>query len=268
MVTTAVHEHAGRIAIRGLTKRFGQTTVFDGIDLDVESGECVVVIGSSGAGKSTLLRCINGLERPTDGTVHVNGEPVGTVERGGRHVPAPERVLLRQRRHIGMVFQHFNLFPNMTVLENVIEAPVGVLRQDRAAAVANAHDLLAQVGMGDRAEATPAQLSGGQRQRVAIARALAMDPDVMLFDEVTSALDPERVGEVLAVMKRLADRRMTMVVVTHEMAFAREAASRVVFMDAGRIVEQGPPAQVFGAPKEDRTRQFLARVLPAGGAAA
>jgi polar amino acid transport system ATP-binding protein len=262
------NDHSGRIAIRGLTKQFGTTTVFDGIDLDVEPGECVVVIGSSGAGKSTLLRCMNGLERPTGGTVHVNGEPVGTVSRGGRDVPAPERVLLRQRRRIGMVFQHFNLFPNMTVLENVIEAPVAVLRQDRAAATATARELLAQVGMSDKADAKPAQLSGGQRQRVAIARALAMDPDVMLFDEVTSALDPERVGEVLAVMKSLAARKMTMVVVTHEMGFAREAASRVVFMDQGRIVEQGPPSQLFGAPQHERTRQFLARVLPAGGAAA
>jgi polar amino acid transport system ATP-binding protein len=261
-------DHSGRIAIRGLTKRFGDTTVFDGIDLDVEPGECVVVIGSSGAGKSTLLRCMNGLERPTDGTVHVNGDPVGTVERGGRHVPAPERVLLRQRRRIGMVFQHFNLFPNMTVLENVIEAPTGVLGQSKAEATENARRLLAQVGMSDKAEQKPSKLSGGQRQRVAIARALAMDPDVMLFDEVTSALDPERVGEVLAVMRSLAERKMTMVVVTHEMAFAREAATRVVFMDQGRIVEQGPPARVFGAPEHERTRQFLSRVLSTGENAA
>jgi polar amino acid transport system ATP-binding protein len=251
----------GQVEIRGLTKQFGTTIVFEAIDLDVEPGECLVIIGSSGAGKSTLLRCINGLERPTAGTVRVNGEYIGVQDKGGRLVSVPERVLLRQRRHIGMVFQHFNLFPNMTALQNVIEAPIGVLGRGRSEAVRDAMELLDQVGMADKANSRPAQLSGGQRQRVAIARALAMNPDVMLFDEVTSALDPERVGEVIAVMEKLAHRRMTMIVVTHEMAFARDAASRVVFMDAGRIVEQGPPEEIFSAPRHERTRQFLSRIL-------
>ena len=252
---------AGRISVRNLTKSYGTTKVFKNIDLDISSGECVIIIGSSGAGKSTLLRCLNGLERPDSGTIEVNGEYVGTVERNGALKKAPERVLLKQRRHIGMVFQHFNLFPNMTALQNVIEAPVALLGKSKADATAHAMELLAQVGMAEKANDKPAALSGGQRQRVAIARALAMEPDVMLFDEVTSALDPERVGEVLSVMKTLATRNMTMVVVTHEMQFAREAGSRVLFMDAGQIVESGTPVQVFGNPQQERTKKFVSRVI-------
>jgi polar amino acid transport system ATP-binding protein len=252
---------AGQVEVVDLCKSFGDQVVCDHIDVRIDTGEVVVVIGPSGAGKSTFLRCLNGLERPDAGTVRVNGRLVGHVTKGNRLRPAPERVLLKQRRGIGMVFQHFNLFPNMTVLANLVEAPMTVNRVPRPRAEALAYDLLEQVGLRDKATAMPGELSGGQQQRVAIARALAMEPDVMLFDEVTSALDPELVGEVLAVMQGLAARGMTMVVVTHEMGFAQEVGSRILFMDRGRIVESGPPHELLRNPREERTRRFLSRVI-------
>jgi polar amino acid transport system ATP-binding protein len=242
------------VEIRDLHKSFGDHEVLRGIDLEVEAGEVVCLIGPSGSGKSTLLRCINSLETPTSGTVHV-----GDIE-----LTDPDTDLDAARRGIGMVFQHFNLFPHLTVLRNVTIAPRRVLRRGRSAADAEALANLDRVGLKDRAGAYPAQLSGGQQQRVAIARALAMHPGLMLFDEPTSALDPELVGDVLAVMRSLADDGMTMIVVTHEMSFARDVASRVVFMDAGRVVESGPPAEVLTAPEHDRTKAFLQRVLAPG----
>jgi polar amino acid transport system ATP-binding protein len=239
------------IEVRGLRKSFGSVEVLRGVDLSVEAGEVVCVIGPSGSGKSTLLRCVNLLEEPSGGTVHVAG-----VE-----VTDPDVDIDAIRRRIGMVFQQFNLFGHLNVRENLTIAQRRVLHRSRAEADRHAAENLARVGLTDKAEAYPAQLSGGQQQRVAIARALAMDPELMLFDEPTSALDPELVGEVLAVMRALAADGMTMLVVTHEMSFAREVASRVAFMDGGAIVETGPPAQVLGAPREARTREFLHRVL-------
>ncbi|MCY1138062.1 amino acid ABC transporter ATP-binding protein [Actinoplanes sp. Pm04-4] len=239
------------IEIGGLHKSFGSLEVLRGIDLTVETGEVVCVIGPSGSGKSTLLRCVNFLEEPTRGSIRVAG-----VE-----VTDPDCDIDAVRRGIGMVFQQFNLFGHLTVRENVTIAQRRVLRRSRAEADRIAGVNLDRVGLADKAASYPAQLSGGQQQRVAIARALAMDPQLMLFDEPTSALDPELVGEVLAVMRGLVADGMTMLVVTHEMAFAREVASRVVFMDGGLIVEQGPPAEVFGKPREERTRAFLHRVL-------
>ena len=239
------------IEISGLHKSFGDLAVLRGIDLSVAPGEVVCVIGPSGSGKSTLLRCVNLLTEPTSGTITVAG-----VE-----VTDPECDIDAVRRGIGMVFQQFNLFGHLSVRENVTIAQRRVLKRSRAEADRIATANLERVGLAEKADAYPAQLSGGQQQRVAIARALAMDPRLMLFDEPTSALDPELVGEVLAVMRALAAEGMTMLVVTHEMAFAREVASRVVFMDDGLIVESGPPAEVFGAPREERTREFLRRVL-------
>ncbi|SNY38116.1 amino acid ABC transporter ATP-binding protein [Paractinoplanes atraurantiacus] len=239
------------IEIAELHKSFGKLEVLRGIDLKVEPGEVVCVIGPSGSGKSTLLRCVNLLEEPTSGSIRVAG-----VE-----VTDPDTDIDEVRRGIGMVFQQFNLFGHLTVRENVTIAQRRVLKRNRADATRIATANLDRVGLTDKAASYPAQLSGGQQQRVAIARALAMDPKLMLFDEPTSALDPELVGEVLAVMRGLAADGMTMLVVTHEMAFAREVASRVVFMDAGVIVEQGPPAEVFNKPREARTREFLHRVL-------
>ncbi|MBU2670253.1 amino acid ABC transporter ATP-binding protein [Actinoplanes bogorensis] len=239
------------IEIDGLHKSFGPLEVLRGIDLSVETGEVVCVIGPSGSGKSTLLRCVNLLEEPSAGTIRVAG-----VE-----VTDPDCDIDAVRRGIGMVFQQFNLFGHLTVRENVTIAQRRVLKRGRAVADRIAAENLERVGLADKADAYPAQLSGGQQQRVAIARSLAMDPQLMLFDEPTSALDPELVGEVLAVMRGLASSGMTMLVVTHEMAFAREVASRVVFMDGGVIVESGPPAQVFGSPRFGRTREFLHRVL-------
>ncbi len=246
------------ISLRGLRKRFGRHEVLKGIDLEVERSEVLVLIGPSGSGKSTLLRCVNHLERPGGGEVTVAGERINRDDLSPR---AFQKHLNRIRTHMGMVFQQFNLFPHMTVLENIIEAPMQVLGADRATAIAEAEALLAKVGLADKRDAFPARLSGGQQQRVAIARALAMKPEVMLFDEVTSALDPELVGEVLKVMEGLAKEGMTMIVVTHEMGFAERVADRVVFMAEGRIVEQGPPAEIFAAPGHERTRQFLADVL-------
>ncbi|MGX6446943.1 amino acid ABC transporter ATP-binding protein [Patulibacter sp. S7RM1-6] len=249
------------IEARGVCKRFGLHEVLKGIDLTVGRGEVVCLLGPSGSGKSTFLRCINHLEEIQRGRITVDGTLVGYEERNGRLHELPEKEAVRQRTEIGMVFQRFNLFPHKTALQNVTEAPIlvkGIARKD---AEARAHELLARVGLGDRAGAYPTQLSGGQQQRVAIARALAMDPKLMLFDEPTSALDPELVGEVLEVMGDLARRGMTMIVVTHEIGFAREVADRVVFMDDGVVVEAGPPAQVIDDPQHERTRSFLSKVL-------
>ncbi len=232
-----------------------------GIDLEVAAGEVVCLIGPSGSGKSTLLRCVNHLEKVEAGTVRVGGDLIGYRRHGDAlHELRPGHVA-RQRAGIGMVFQNFNLFPHFTVLQNIVEAPVAVRRLSRADAAERARRLVARVGLAGREDAYPRQLSGGQQQRIAIARALAMEPAVMLFDEPTSALDPELVGEVLGVMRDLAESGMTMVVVTHEMGFAREAADRVVFLDEGRVVESGPPAEVLTAPRHERTRAFLDRVL-------
>ena len=239
------------VTMRDIVKRFGSTTVLDGIDLDVHEGEVVCLIGPSGAGKSTLLRCINGLERITDGTIEV----------GGDRLVYDEKHLNDIRSRIGMVFQSFNLFPHMTVLENIGVAQRDVLGRSRREAEEKARTLLDRVGLAHKEKAYPDNLSGGQQQRVAIARALAMDPKVMLFDEPTSALDPELVGEVLKVMRDLADEGMTMVVVTHEMRFARQAADRVVLLADGGIAEQGPPEQVLDAPRSERGRAFLSELL-------
>ena len=235
------------VDISNLHKRFGANHVLQGIDLTVTKGEVVCIIGPSGSGKSTLLRCVNMLETPSDGSVRVLGHDMTD----------PDCDLDAARVRIGMVFQQFNLFPHMSVLDNICVSQRKVLKRSREDAAARARTLLARVGLAEKETAYPAQLSGGQQQRVAIARALAMDPSVMLFDEATSALDPELVGEVLAVMRSLADEGMTMLVVTHEMGFASNVASRVVFMDGGVIVEQGPPSQVIGAPREERTQRFL-----------
>jgi polar amino acid transport system ATP-binding protein len=239
------------VNVNDLNKSFGSNHVLRGIDLHVQRGEVVCIIGPSGSGKSTLLRCINMLEQPTSGSVVVLGREL-------THIDCD---IDEARTKIGMVFQQFNLFPHMTALENISVAQRKVLGRSKAEAEMKGLQLLARVGLTEKADAYPGQLSGGQQQRVAIARALAMDPDVMLFDEATSALDPELVGDVLNVMKTLAEDGMTMLVVTHEMGFASNVATRVVFMDGGVIVEQGPPSQVIAAPQEDRTKSFLSRVL-------
>ncbi|MER7504045.1 amino acid ABC transporter ATP-binding protein [Nonomuraea pusilla] len=256
-------EVMGEVMVRAeqVWKSFGQLEVLKGIDLEVRNGEVVCVIGPSGSGKSTFLRCLNHLEKINAGRLWVNGQLMGYRERGGKLHELREKEVAAQRRDIGMVFQRFNLFPHMTALENVVEAPIRVKRQAKASAMERGRELLTRVGLGDRCDSYPSQLSGGQQQRVAIARALAMEPKLMLFDEPTSALDPELVGEVLGVMRELALDGMTMVVVTHEMGFAREVADRVVFMDGGVVVEEGPPSQVIGDPKHERTRAFLSRVL-------
>ncbi|EAH4437191.1 TPA: amino acid ABC transporter ATP-binding protein [Listeria innocua] len=239
------------INIKNLHKHFGKLEVLKGIDLQIASGEVVVVIGPSGSGKSTFLRCLNLLEQPTTGTILFEN----------KDLMAKQTNVNELRQKMGMVFQNFNLFPHKNVLENLMLAPMKVKNEDSTAAKEHALSLLEKVGLADKATSYPSQLSGGQQQRVAIARALAMNPDVMLFDEPTSALDPEMVGEVLSVMKSLAKEGMTMVVVTHEMGFAREVADRVVFMDAGVIQEQGTPEEVFGNPQNDRTKDFLGKVL-------
>jgi ABC-type polar amino acid transport system ATPase subunit len=238
------------LAIRGMRKSFGANLVLDGVDLAVARGETVAIIGPSGSGKSTLLRCVNRLEAPSGGEVFFEGEPVLAGPR-----------LRAQRARMGMVFQHFNLFAHMTVLGNVMEAPIQVLGLTREAATERACRLLERVGLADKADSLPARLSGGQKQRVAIARCLAMEPQLLLLDEITSALDPELVGEVLQVIRDLAGQGMTMLIVTHEMGFAREVADRVVFMDGGRIVEQGPPEEILAKPQSPRLRRFLAAVL-------
>jgi polar amino acid transport system ATP-binding protein len=249
------------VRIRGLTKHYGGREVLRGIDLDVPTGSVMCIIGPSGSGKSTLLSCINHLERIDGGKVWVGGELVGYREHRGRLYELPERQVARMRQRVGMVFQQFNLFPHMTALRNIMEAPMRVRRVPAAEARQRAMQLLERVGLGSRHAQFPAQLSGGEQQRVAIARALAMDPQLMLFDEPTSALDPELVGEVLAVMKDLARSGMTMVVVTHELAFAREVGDALTFMDEGMVVERGHPRAVLTAPQEQRTREFLSRVL-------
>jgi polar amino acid transport system ATP-binding protein len=249
------------VSLRGIEKSFGSLHALRGIDLDVAPGKAVAIIGASGSGKSTLLRCVNHLEPPDRGEVWVDGRPVGKVLADGALRPASERELRRQRTGIGMVFQQFNLFPHFTALQNVIEAPMAVRGLSRGEATTLARELLASVGLADKADAYPAKLSGGQQQRVAIARALAMQPKVMLFDEVTSALDPELVDEVLRVMRQLAEGGMTMLVVTHEMSFAEDVADHVVYIDAGLIVEQGPPREVLRQPQHPRTQAFLQRLL-------
>ncbi|MCX4678256.1 amino acid ABC transporter ATP-binding protein [Streptomyces sp. NBC_01433] len=249
------------VEIRSVHKSFGSLEVLRGIDLSVRTGEVTVVLGPSGSGKSTLLRTINHLEKVDQGWISVDGTLVGYRREGDKLYELREREVLRQRTRIGFVFQNFNLFGHLTVLENIIEAPVSALRRPRKDAVAAAGKLLARVGLADKAGAYPKQLSGGQQQRVAIARALALEPKLLLFDEPTSALDPELVGEVLDVIKDLAHQGTTMIVVTHEIGFAREVADTVVFMDEGRIVEQGPPADVLDRPVQERTRAFLSKVL-------
>lgn len=246
---------------RSVQKHYGANHVLKGITLAVERGQVACLLGPSGSGKSTFLRCINHLERIDGGRIYVDDVLMGYSERGDRICEMRPREVAAQRRGIGMVFQRFNLFPHMTALENITEAPMGVLGQRRRDADQRAMELLDRVGLADRAKAYPAQLSGGQQQRVAIARALAMDPKLMLFDEPTSALDPELVGEVLNVMKDLAKSGMTMIVVTHEIGFAREVADHVVFMDEGRVVEAGPPQQLLNSPAHPRTIDFLESVL-------
>src|SRR3990172_7393556 len=242
-------------------KRFGKLEVLRGITMDVARGQVVVIVGPSGSGKSTLLRCINHLERLDIGYIYVDGELVGYREKDGRLIEDSEGEIARKRATIGIVFQRFNLFPHLTALGNVIEAPLRVKKLPHKQAEELGRELLIKVGLADKLDVHPARLSGGQQQRVAIARALAMQPKLMLFDEPTSALDPELVGEVLDVMKGLAREGMTMVVVTHEMGFAREVADRVVFMDEGLIVEEGMPAQMFSSPQQQRTQAFLAKIL-------
>jgi len=250
------------IRLRGVSKRFGDTVVLRDVDLDIPAGQKLALIGPSGSGKSTVLRILMTLEGIDSGEVELNGEPVWTMERQGKRAKSDRKHLQRMRENVGMVFQHFNLFPHMNVLRNVTEAPVHVLNLSREEADQRARDLLELVGMSDKVDAYPAQLSGGQKQRVAIARALAMRPKVMLFDEVTSALDPELVGEVLGVLRTLAlETEMTMLIVTHEIGFAREIADRVVFMEGGCIVEDDTPEVVFNNPREERTREFLSAVL-------
>jgi polar amino acid transport system ATP-binding protein len=243
--------------IQGLAKQFGDNTVLIDIDLKVVRGETVCILGPSGSGKSTLLRCINWLEQPDAGAVYLTGQRIGV--RPGGNIPMSDRDLAAIRTRMGMVFQHFALWPHLSVIDNIMAAPIHVQRRPRDEVRREAQALLSQVGLADKADAFPAKLSGGQKQRVGIARALAMKPDLLLFDEPTSALDPELVGEVLAVMKDLARQGMTMIVVTHEMAFARDVASRIVFMDQGRVVETNQPERFFMTPGTERARQFLQR---------
>src|SRR5947209_11675907 len=243
-----------------IVKRFGNLTVLNGVDLSIKRGQVVVIIGPSGSGKTTLLRCINHLEKIDSGRIYIEGEMIGYREVNGRLVEDKEAAIARIRSQVGFVFQRFNLFPHLTALENVTEAPIHVLHQPREEVKERAMALLTKVGLAEKADAYPHKLSGGQQQRVAIARALAMNPKLMLFDEATSALDPELVGEVLKVMRQLAEEGMTMVVVTHEMGFARDVADHVIFMDKAVIVEQGTPEQVFDHCENERTRAFLGMI--------
>ena len=249
------------VVAESVCKNFGALKVLKGVTLSVERGQVLCIVGPSGSGKTTFLRCINHLEPISGGRLYLDGELVGYREKHGKLYELAPREAAKQRRDVGMVFQHFNLFPHRTALGNIVEAPIHVKKTKKDAAVQRARDLLEQVGLSEKAGAYPAQLSGGQQQRVAIARALAMDPKLMLFDEPTSALDPELVGEVLTVMKNLARGGMTMLVVTHEMGFAREAADQLVFMDGGIIVESGSPREVLSNPKHQRTRAFLSKIL-------
>ncbi|MDQ4054835.1 MAG: ectoine/hydroxyectoine ABC transporter ATP-binding protein EhuA [Actinomycetota bacterium] len=246
-------------------KQYGDLTVLDDLCIDIDAGEKVTLIGPSGSGKTTILRLLMTLETLTKGYIWVDGEPLWHQHKGDRLVPADQKHLREMRKQIGMVFQHFNLFPNMTVLENLIEAPVRSLGRPKEEAVARARELLDRVGLAEKESAHPNQLSGGQQQRVAIARALAMDPKVLLLDEVTSALDPELIAGVLAVLRELAETTdITMLIVTHEMHFARDVSDRVMMFDKGKIVEEGPPSQIFDAPEHRRTKDFLSAVLSAG----
>ncbi|TRL32532.1 amino acid ABC transporter ATP-binding protein [Rhizobium straminoryzae] len=258
---TTANSQTPLVEARNVHKSFDQLEVLKGIDLDVMPGEVVVILGPSGSGKSTFLRCINHLEAIQKGYIQVDGEQIGYALRKGRLEKLSANGIARQRRKIGMVFQQFNLYPHMTVLQNIIEAPIGIHGESRQEAIANAMRLLERVGLSEKAQSYPRQLSGGQQQRVAIARALAIRPKLMLFDEPTSALDPELVGEVLATMRDLARQGLTMIVVTHEIGFAREAADRVIFMDGGHIVEMGKPEDVIGNPQHPRTQAFLSRFL-------
>jgi polar amino acid transport system ATP-binding protein len=256
---------APMVRFDNVSKRYGSHTVLDELCLDIGRGEKVSIIGPSGSGKTTVLRMLMTLETINDGVIWVEGEPLTSMERGGQLVPASPAHIRRIRAKIGMVFQSFNLFPHMTALQNCIEAPVNVLGMSKKEATDRAAELLDMVGLGEKKGHYPAQLSGGQQQRVAIARACAMRPKIMLFDEVTSALDPELVGEVLEVIRRLGrEHDLTMLMVTHQMGFAKEFSDRVCFFYAGKIAEQGPPAELFGAPRNERTRQFLNAVLEAG----
>jgi len=250
------------IELQGVVKRYGSLTAVDHVDLDIEKGQRIVIIGPSGSGKTTLLRMINFLEKMDAGKILMEGRPVGyRTDKKGRLVMEKPHVICELRSEIGMVFQHFHLFPHMTVLQNVMEGPVTVKKEPREDVRKLALDLLAKVGLTDKKDVYPAFLSGGQKQRVAIARALAMRPKLMLFDEPTSALDPEMIGEVLEVMVKLAKEGMTMIVVTHEMGFAREVADRVIFMDYGKILEEGSPEHFFTSPTHERTRQFMRQIL-------
>ncbi|OGA40076.1 MAG: ectoine/hydroxyectoine ABC transporter ATP-binding protein EhuA [Betaproteobacteria bacterium RIFCSPLOWO2_12_FULL_62_13] len=254
------------IRLRGLRKYYGDLPVLRGIDLDVRAAETVSVIGPSGSGKSTLLRLLMTLERPDGGTIEIDGESLWTMERNGKRIPADSRHLRRVRRKVGMVFQHFNLFPHMTARGNVMEGPIRVLGMPHAEAAGHARRFLERVGLADKVDAYPAQLSGGQKQRVAIARALAMQPKIMLFDEITSALDPELVSGILRLLRELSEQgTMTMIIVTHHMRFAERCSDRVVFFDNGIILEDEPPEVIFRNPRHERTRKFLESILEAEG---
>lgn len=251
------------LEMKQIVKDYANCRALDHVDFSMERGETVAIIGPSGSGKSTLLRCINCLNRITSGKITLNGETFVDTPEGGKAQYIPDKELRRICAETGMVFQHFNLFPHMTCLKNICYAPIKVKKQDKAAAEARGRELLDLVGLSSKADVYTAQLSGGQKQRIAIARGLAMNPEIMLFDEPTSALDPEITGEVLSVIKKLADEHISMVVVTHEMGFAREVADRVIFMDQGKIVEQGAPEQIFTNPKSDRLKDFLSSMLKA-----
>ena len=254
-------EH-GSLSVRGIEKSFGDIHALRGVDLDVDPGEVVCIIGPSGCGKSTLLRTINWLEPPDVGQVYINGEQIGeTIDANGKTRPSTEREINKIRSHVGMLFQNYNVWPNMSVLENVVRPQIVVLKRSRAEAEEIALPLLGRVGLGDQVDKWPDALSGGQLQRVAIARVLAMDPIAMLLDEPTSSLDPELVGEVLNVLRELASDGMTMVVVSHELGFAKNVADRIIFMDKGRIVEEGPPEQILRDPQSERFQQFLDMLL-------
>ena len=261
MSAVASNVSTAMVDAQDVHKYFHNNEVLRGVSMRIQKGEVVVIIGPSGSGKTTFLRCINHLEKINKGRIYIEGELMGYREENGRLVEDSEKNIARMRSEIGMVFQRFNLFPHMTALQNVMEAPIQVKHVPREEAERRARELLAKVGLAEKADAYPARLSGGQQQRVAIARALAMDPKLMLFDEATSALDPELVGEVLKVMRQLADEGMTMMVVTHEMSFARDVADRVIFMADGGIVEEGKPADIFTNPQHERTRGFLRQIL-------